>query len=95
MKNQAGVPYVKFHDDRDNLPQRSSWGPYSNPFPGEDWETAMHFLWRDRDLVRYVVSHRLPLENGPEVYHALRKRTIPASKVLFVPAEECGRGSCT
>ncbi|HVO88000.1 MAG TPA: alcohol dehydrogenase catalytic domain-containing protein [Casimicrobiaceae bacterium] len=51
--------------------------------PPATWPRVIDFLGRHRDVVRRMITHKLPLDRAPEAFELARQRQ--ASKVLVVP----------
>lgn len=70
---------------RNELRILGSWNALSAPFPGKEWETGLHFMKTGQLDIKPMISHHLPLEKGPEIFHQLTYKEIDAVKVLFHP----------
>ncbi|MFD1385225.1 galactitol-1-phosphate 5-dehydrogenase [Oceanobacillus oncorhynchi subsp. oncorhynchi] len=70
---------------RNELRILGAWNALSAPFPGKEWETGLYYMKTGQLDVKPMISHHLPLENGPEVFHQLIHKEVDAVKVLFHP----------
>lgn len=88
-----GIPYADIHIDRfffekivrNELKVYGSWNAISAPFPGKEWLSTLHYMGTGQLNVRPMISHRLPLQEGPDVFHKIINREIDSVKVLFQP----------
>lgn len=62
-----------------------SWNSFSAPFPGEEWTTVLEWLRDDKLNVEPIITHRLPLDEAPEMFRHMYARDIFFGKVLFLP----------
>lgn len=73
------------HFLRQEVTLRGSWNSFSAPFPGEEWRTVASKLADGSLKWEFMISHRLGLEELPEMMKALGDRSVVSSKVLFLP----------
>lgn len=86
----SDVPIERFFFEkivRSELTVWGSWNSVSAPYPGKEWSTIIGLLEKQRLNLHSIVTHRLRLEEGPEVF---RKMTSDRSKdqygkVLLIP----------
>jgi len=64
-----------------------SWNSFSNPFPGDEWTTAVELF--EKGLVKSddVITHRLKLEDVADSFKAIDKGGMYFNKILFFPWE--------
>ncbi|WP_080872964.1 galactitol-1-phosphate 5-dehydrogenase [Oceanobacillus timonensis] len=70
---------------RNELRMFGAWNALSAPYPGKEWETGIHFMKNGQLHIQPMISHQLPLEEGPKVFQQLIHKEIDAVKVLFHP----------
>ena len=88
-----GIPYgdvniERFYFEkivRNELTVLGSWNAISAPFPGREWSTSVHYMSTGQINVKPMITHRLPLEEGPETFAKLINREGFFGKVLFYP----------
>lgn len=64
-----------------------SWNSFSNPFPGEEWTTAVELF--EKGLVQSddVITHRRKLEDVSDTFMEIDKGGMYFNKILFFPWE--------
>ncbi|HWR29937.1 MAG TPA: galactitol-1-phosphate 5-dehydrogenase [Negativicutes bacterium] len=62
-----------------------SWNSFSKPFPGWEWELAVKALADGTIDADKVITHKLPLEDAPEIFDQIYKKELFFNKVLFLP----------
>lgn len=88
-----GIPYgdiniERFYFERivrNELQIFGSWNSVSSPFPGKEWDTAAHFMSTGQVDPSGLITHRLDLDDGPEIFEKIAERTPGIGKVLFYP----------
>ena len=70
---------------RFQLSLMGSWNSFSNPFPGREW-TEVAELMADKKLdPSLLISHRLKLDQMPDVFKKIEKKEILFNKIMFYP----------
>lgn len=90
-----GIPYAdvrieRFYFEkivRNELTVLGSWNAISAPFPGKEWRTSIHYMSIGKINVERMISHRLPLREGPVVFDRLVEGNGHYRKVLLYPEE--------
>jgi L-iditol 2-dehydrogenase len=88
-----GIPYAditieRFYFEkilRSELTVWGSWSCVSAPFPGKEWATTVHFMNNKRLNTEKMITHRIPLEKGPEMFERLMERKELIGKVIMYP----------
>ncbi len=88
-----GIPYgdvniERFYFEkivRNELTVYGSWNALSAPFPGKEWETTIAYMKKGLINVKPMISHRLSLSDGPEVFEKIIKGDKGYVKVLLYP----------
>lgn len=88
-----GIPYAdvtieRFYFEkivRSELTVWGSWNAISAPFPGKEWQTTIHFLANKQINIEPMITHRLSLAEGPEVFERIYERNEFFGKILFFP----------
>lgn len=88
-----GIPYGDITIDRfyferivrNELEIYGSWNSVSAPFPGKEWETTAYFMSTGQIDPHLMISHRLELEEGSDIFEKLAEKSEPINKVLFYP----------
>ncbi|MBF0840393.1 galactitol-1-phosphate 5-dehydrogenase [Staphylococcus lentus] len=88
-----GIPYAdvkidRFHFERivrNELTVLGSWSCISAPFPGKEWATTLHYMENKQLNVKPLITHRLPLEKGPETFEKIINKEETFGKVIFHP----------
>lgn len=97
-----GIPYADIQIPRfffekivrNELGVYGSWNALSAPFPGREWTSAIHYMSTGQLMAEPMISNRLSLEDGPEVFRKIMNKEIDAIKVIFRPDQkETGLGS--
>lgn len=82
------VPIDRFYFEkivRNELTLYGSWNAVSAPFPGKEWTTALHMMRTGRLDVAPMITHRLPLRKGPQVFADILQQKEFFGKVLLYP----------
>lgn len=90
-----GIPYAdvlveRFYFEkivRSELKVFGSWSCVSAPFPGKEWDTIMNLLANGTLELSSMITHRLSLSEGPEIFDAItnKKPEDNFGKVMFFP----------
>lgn len=88
-----GIPYAditmeRFYFEkivRNELTIHGSWNALSAPFPGQEWANTIHYMQTGQLNGEKMISHQIPLSEGPAMFRQLADRNIDAVKVLFHP----------
>jgi L-iditol 2-dehydrogenase len=67
---------------------RGSWNSFSPPFPGEEWTRSLSLMAKGLIWQPEFISHRLRLEEGPQIFAALKDKEFFFSKIMFLPQEK-------
>ncbi|MFD1064911.1 galactitol-1-phosphate 5-dehydrogenase [Oceanobacillus locisalsi] len=86
-----GIPYSdimlkRFYFERivrQELTVRGAWNAVSAPFPGREFTTTLQFLREGKLKTKPMISHYLPLQEGPDIFHKITSGKEKAMKVLF------------
>ncbi|WZY34085.1 galactitol-1-phosphate 5-dehydrogenase [Bacillus sp. FSL W8-1122] len=90
-----GIPYgdvtiERFYFEkivRNELRVHGSWNGLSAPFPGKEWKTAIHSLQTGALQVKPLITHRLPLSDGPFVFKEMASGSPGYIKTLLYPGK--------
>ena len=88
-----GIPYSDIKMERvafekilrSELTVKGSWGCTSGPFPGKEWENSVHFFANGKIKTEPMISHKLPMSEGPAVFKELMEHKDRYEKVLLYP----------
>lgn len=88
-----GIPYEDVHLDRfyfekivrNELTIYGSWNAVSSPFPGKEWITTLNYMSTGKINVHPIISHRLALREGPDVFKKIINKEMEYAKILFYP----------
>ena len=88
-----GIPYEDVHMDRfyfekivrNELIIYGSWNAVSAPFPGKEWTSTLHYMSTGQIHVQPIISHRLALSEGPNVFKKIINKEMDYAKILFYP----------
>lgn len=69
---------------REQLDIRGSWNSFTKPFPGSDWTGSVE-LFENGMTAKDIISHRLPLDDAPEIFENIAKGGYFFSKIMFYP----------
>ncbi|SEJ94859.1 L-iditol 2-dehydrogenase [Propionispira arboris] len=91
-----GIPYGDVHVKRyyfekilrSELTVFGSWSNVSAPFPGKEWSDSVKFFAEHKINTEHIVTHRLPLSKGPEIFKKLMERKELIGKVILHPDEK-------
>ena len=62
-----------------------SWNSFSNPFPGWEWTESARLMNEKKFNPDLLISHRLPLEELPDIFRQIDARTLYYNKIMFYP----------
>lgn len=91
-----GIPYADVSIDRyyferivrNELNIKGSWSCVSAPFPGREWPATVHYLQSGDLSLSSIITHKLSLKQGPEIFEQITKGEDSFGKVMFFPEEE-------
>lgn len=70
---------------RRQLSIKGSWNSFTKPFPGSDWTGSVE-LFEDYGMsAKDIISHRLSLDEAPEIFEKIAKGGFFFSKIMFFP----------
>jgi Threonine dehydrogenase and related Zn-dependent dehydrogenases len=72
---------------RNELQVFGSWNAISAPFPGQEWETCVHFIKNGQLKMEPLITHRYPLSAGPQAFEMTAERKEHFGKIIFHPEE--------
>ncbi|MEJ5112991.1 galactitol-1-phosphate 5-dehydrogenase [Erwinia billingiae] len=86
-----GIPYGEVVFDRtsfekiirNELTVRGSWNSLSAPFPGREWGTSLDYMAKGLLKTSLLITHRITLEDAPDIFPELYARNFPFIKVLI------------
>jgi L-iditol 2-dehydrogenase len=70
---------------RGQLSLIGSWNSFTKPFPGDDWFVALDLFSQNKITSKYMISHKLPLDEAPEMFKKIDKGGLFFNKILFLP----------
>lgn len=88
-----GIPYADINIERfffekivrNELTVYGSWNAISAPFPGKEWSSTIHYMSTGQIKSAPMISHRLPLKEGPATFQKITNREMDSVKVIFHP----------
>lgn len=88
-----GIPYgdvtvERFYFEkivRNELKVYGSWNAISAPFPGKEWEATVQFMKTGQLNVQPLITHKLSLAEGPDIFEKIAQRNEFIGKVIFYP----------
>ena len=91
-----GIPYSDVNIERfyfekivrSELQVFGSWNAVSAPFPGEEWDTSVHFMNTGQINVQPLITHKLTLEEGPSIFEKIAQKNEFMGKIMFYPEKE-------
>ncbi|GAA5415993.1 galactitol 1-phosphate 5-dehydrogenase [Paraliobacillus ryukyuensis] len=91
-----GIPYGdvkinRFYFEkivRNELKVYGSWNAISAPFPGKEWQTTIQFMASKQIDVKPLITHRLPLQAGAEIFEQIAKKEGFIGKVILYPEKD-------
>ena len=90
----ADVPMPRLYFERIlryELTVRGTWSCVSAPFPGKEWPNAIEMVGDKRVRIEDMITHRLNLSEGPDVFQRLIGGKEIFGKVMFYPEEDQDR----
>lgn len=70
---------------RGQLNIKGSWNSFTEPFPGRDWTGSIELYEKNGMAAKDIISHRLSLDQAPEIFAAIAKGDYFFSKIMFYP----------
>ena len=70
---------------RGQLDIRGSWNSFTDPFPGSDWTDSVELFEKYGMTAKDIISHRLPLDDAPQIFKNIAKGNYYFSKIMFYP----------
>lgn len=86
----ADVPVPRFYFERimrNELTIIGSWCTISAPYPGEEWNNAVEYIGNKKVDVLGMVTHKVNLSKGPEMFEEIIADPKSFGKVLLYPEE--------
>lgn len=62
-----------------------SWNSFSKPFPGWEWTHGLECLADGSVDAEKMITHKLKLEEAPEIFEKIYRKEIHFNKILFLP----------
>jgi L-iditol 2-dehydrogenase len=73
---------------RGQLSLIGSWNSFTKPFPGDDWFEALKYFSEGKLSSKEIISHRLPLDDVPEIFKKIAAGGFFFNKIMFLPNGE-------
>ncbi|MDA8234072.1 MAG: galactitol-1-phosphate 5-dehydrogenase [Clostridia bacterium] len=70
---------------RRELELRGSWNSFSSPFPGKEWTYSVELMAQGKLITEPIISHKLSLDEAPEIFKKFLDKNFVFSKVMFLP----------
>lgn len=70
---------------RRQISLNGSWNSFTSPFPGSDWTGAIDLYENHGMTAKDIISHRLSLDEAPEIFGNIAKGNFFFSKIMFYP----------
>nr|WP_281419759.1 galactitol-1-phosphate 5-dehydrogenase [Evansella tamaricis] len=70
---------------RNQLDIRGSWNSFTKPFPGNDWTESIQLFDKHGMTAKNIISHRLKLEEVPDIFENIAKGNYFFSKIMIYP----------
>ncbi len=70
---------------RRELEIKGSWNSFSNPFPGREWTYSVELMAQKKLITEPIISHKLRLDEAPEIFRKFLDKDFFFSKVMFLP----------
>ena len=88
-----GIPYADMVIERqyfekilrNELNVIGSWNGISSPFPGKEWKATLHYMSIGDLNVKPMITTKVTLEEGPEIFDKLVNRKEQYNKIMFFP----------
>ncbi|MEG0256977.1 MAG: galactitol-1-phosphate 5-dehydrogenase [Christensenella sp.] len=65
-----------------------SWNSFTKPFPGYDWTESLKLFQSGKITSKPMISHKLSLEEAPEIFRKIAQGKMFFNKILFLPNGE-------
>ena len=65
-----------------------SWNSFTDPFPGYDWTESLKLFEEGKITAKPMISHKLPLDEAPEIFQKIKEGGLFFNKILFLPHGE-------
>ena len=62
-----------------------SWNSFSKPFPGWEWTHGVESLADGTIDAEKVITHKLKLEDVPDIFEKIHRKELFFNKILFLP----------
>ncbi|MHB9863408.1 galactitol-1-phosphate 5-dehydrogenase [Streptomyces sp. YIM S03343] len=90
-----GIPYgdvnsPRFYFEkilRNELTVYGSWSCVSGPYPGKEWFNAVDLIGQRKVSIEEMITHRVNLSDGPEIFKSIVQSHQGFGKVLLYPEE--------
>lgn len=73
---------------RSELTVHGSWSCVSAPFPGKEWINSIKYFSKNIIKTNMIITHRLPLKEGPNIFNRLISKKELFGKVILHPQEK-------
>jgi L-iditol 2-dehydrogenase len=73
---------------RGQLSVIGSWNSFTEPFPGNDWFEALELFSEGKLSAEHMISHRLSLDEAPEIFKKIAEGGYFFNKIMFFPNGE-------
>ena len=86
----ADVPVPRFYFEmimRNELHVIGSWCSPTAPFPGKAWASAVHYIGTGKVKLTEIISHNVPLSEGPKIFEEIIENPSQFGKVILLPEE--------
>jgi L-iditol 2-dehydrogenase len=70
---------------RGQLTLIGSWNSFTKPFPGNDWFEALKNFEEGKLSSKEIISHRLSLDEAPEIFKKIAIGDFFFNKIMFLP----------
>ncbi|WKY44305.1 galactitol-1-phosphate 5-dehydrogenase [Eubacteriaceae bacterium ES2] len=70
---------------RSQLSLIGSWNSFTAPFPGVDWTESIKMFAENGMTAKDIISHRLPLDEAPDVFAKIAAGGYFFNKIMFYP----------
>lgn len=70
---------------RGELSITGSWNSFTKPFPGKDWTESIELFEKYGMTSKNIISHRLCLEEVPEIFGKIAEGNYLFSKIMIYP----------
>lgn len=65
-----------------------SWNSFTDPFPGDDWFTALKMFESGEIKAGPMLSHKLSLDDAPDIFKKIAVGGLFFNKIMFLPFGE-------